>query len=51
VKIVGIDVAIFVIYILMVLALGLYGAKRTLRTKRDYFLAGDKIPWWMVGGS
>ena len=20
-------------------------------TKRDYFLAGDKLPWWMVGGS
>ncbi|HWV28896.1 MAG TPA: hypothetical protein VN038_04550 [Dyadobacter sp.] len=18
---------------------------------RDYFLAGDKLPWWMIGGS
>src|SRR5205823_8504824 len=21
------------------------------RSKRDYFLAGDKLPWWMIGGS
>ena len=26
-------------------------SRRGAATKRDYFLAGDKLPWWMVGGS
>src|SRR3954463_12545766 len=45
------DLAIFVLYMLAVLGLGLYAARRGTRTKRDYFLAGDKLPWWMIGGS
>lgn len=50
-KLNGLDVAVFAIYILGVLGLGLYATTRTTGTKRDYFLAGDKVPWWMVGGS
>ncbi|HEY2842265.1 MAG TPA: sodium/solute symporter, partial [Bryobacteraceae bacterium] len=46
-----IDIAVFVIYLLVVLAIGFFAARRGKRTKRDYFLAGDKLPWWMVGGS
>src|SRR3954466_11342309 len=45
------DLSIFLIYLLAVLGLGLYAARRGTKTKRDYFLAGDKLPWWMVGGS
>src|SRR5688500_16159169 len=45
------DLGIFILYMLAVLGLGLYAAKRGTKTKRDYFLAGDKLPWWMVGGS
>lgn len=26
-------------------------ARRGSDTKRDYFLSGDKVPWWMIGGS
>ena len=33
------------------LAVGLYAARTVRGTKRDYFLAGDRLPWWMVGGS
>ena len=33
------------------LLLGVYATRRGQKTKRDYFLAGDKLPWWMVGGS
>jgi len=47
----GIDISIFVAYILAVLALGLLAARRMGRSKRDYFLAGDKLSWWMIGGS
>lgn len=45
------DITIFVIYLVAVLALGMYATRRSVGTKRDYFLAGDKLPWWMVGGS
>jgi len=45
------DLTIFGIYILGVLALGLYASQKGKQTKRDYFLAGDKLPWWMIGGS
>ncbi|MGV3641214.1 MAG: sodium:solute symporter family transporter, partial [Adhaeribacter sp.] len=45
------DLSVFALYIFGVLALGLYAAKKRLKTKRDYFLAGDKLPWWMIGGS
>jgi SSS family solute:Na+ symporter len=45
------DLGIFILYMLAVLGVGLYAARRGTRTKRDYFLAGDKLPWWMIGGS
>jgi solute:Na+ symporter, SSS family len=46
-----IDVAIFVAYFIGIIALGVYASRRVGATKRDYFLAGDKLPWWMIGGS
>ncbi|MVZ64680.1 sodium/solute symporter [Sphingobacterium sp. DK4209] len=46
-----IDFAIFLIYILLIVGLGIYSSRKTSQSKRDYFLAGDKLPWWMVGGS
>lgn len=50
-KLSTLDISIFAIYILAVTALGVYASKKKLKTKRDYFLAGDKLPWWMIGGS
>jgi solute:Na+ symporter, SSS family len=47
----GLDLSIFVLYMLAVLAVGALAAWRGKRTKRDYFLSGDKLPWWMIGGS
>jgi solute:Na+ symporter, SSS family len=46
-----IDMIIFVGYFLGIIALGAYASRKAGVTKRDYFLAGDKLPWWMVGGS
>ncbi|MEX2567392.1 MAG: sodium/solute symporter [Cyclobacteriaceae bacterium] len=35
-----------------IIALGVYASKKgSSGNKRDYFLAGDKLPWWMIGGS
>lgn len=45
------DLTIFGVYILGVMLLGLYASRKGKQTKRDYFLAGDKLPWWMIGGS
>jgi SSS family solute:Na+ symporter len=45
------DNSVFVLYIIGVLALGLYASRKRNQTKRDYFLAGDKLPWWIIGGS
>jgi len=45
------DVSIFAIYILGIFLLGMLASRKGNKTKRDYFLAGDKLPWWMIGGS
>jgi SSS family solute:Na+ symporter len=45
------DTIVFGVYILGALALGIYASGKGRKTKRDYFLAGDKLPWWMIGGS
>ncbi|HZM03498.1 MAG TPA: sodium/solute symporter [Candidatus Saccharimonadales bacterium] len=47
----SLDAAVFGVYILGVFGLGMWASRKANRTKRDYFLAGDKLPWWMVGGS
>ncbi|MEI8373909.1 MAG: sodium/solute symporter [Planctomycetota bacterium] len=47
----SIDFAVFAVYLLAVVFLGVYATRHGQRTKRDYFLAGDKLPWWMIGGS
>jgi SSS family solute:Na+ symporter len=45
------DIAVFVAYLLAVLVVGMLAARRGNSTKRDYFLSGDKLPWWMIGAS
>jgi len=50
-RLTNLDLGIFVLYMLAVLGVGFYAARRGRQTKRDYFLAGDRLPWWMIGGS
>ena len=45
------DITVFVAYLLAVLVVGMLAARRGTSTKKDYFLSGDKLPWWMIGGS
>ena len=47
----NLDIGVFAAYLLAVLVLGAVAARRGQQTKRDYFLSGDKLPWWMIGGS
>src|SRR5436190_10990852 len=50
-RLTAIDLGIFLVYMAVVLGVGLMAARRGKKTKRDYFLAGDRLPWWMIGGS
>ncbi|MDO4586819.1 MAG: sodium/solute symporter [Planctomycetia bacterium] len=50
-RLIPLDYAIFGLYVLGVVVLGIVASRRASGSKRDYFLAGDKLPWWMIGGS
>ena len=47
----GLDIGVFCAYFAVLAILGYIASRKEKNTKRDYFLAGDKLPWWMVGGS
>ncbi len=44
------DLAIFVLFLALVMAVGLIAGRRE-DSSEDYFLAGRSIPWWGVAGS
>lgn len=50
-KIFPIDIGIFVIFILAVIALGLYKSKGEGKDSESYFLAGRGLKWWLIGVS
>lgn len=45
----GIDLAIVVVYLLGIVFLGIWSARREKRTTGDYFLAGRNLGWPMIG--
>ena len=45
----GIDIAIIVIYLLATVVIGLVLKKRAERSKKDYLLGGNSLPWYMLG--
>lgn len=45
------DIILFGIYLLVNLGLGIWVARRRMVGTRDYFLAGEGLPWYAVGGS
>ena len=42
------DVAVLIFYLTILAGMGVYFARRR-RDSGDYFLAGQKIPWWAAG--
>jgi SSS family solute:Na+ symporter len=46
-----IDFILFALYLVLNIALGLWVARRRAAGTRDYFLAGEGLPWYTVGGS
>ncbi|MBL7046413.1 MAG: sodium/sugar symporter [Candidatus Marinimicrobia bacterium] len=50
----GIDYAVFITYILGIVALGIWVSRDKeghIKDSKDYFLAGKSLPWWAVGSS
>lgn len=50
-KLSPVDVAVFLTYFLAVGILAWLASRSRGSTRREYFLGGDKLPWWMIGGS
>jgi SSS family solute:Na+ symporter len=46
-----IDFILFTLYLVLNMALGIWVARRRTGGTRDYFLAGDGLPWYTIGGS
>ncbi len=42
------DIAVLIVYLTILAGMGVYFARRR-RDSGDYFLAGQKIPWWAAG--
>lgn len=45
------DYAIFAIYVLIIIAVGLAVSRKNKQSTEGYFLAGKSLPWWAVGAS
>ena len=45
------DLVLFAVYLVANIALGLWVARRKNNDARGYFLAGDRLPWYAIGGS
>ena len=46
-----IDLAIIIIYLVIVTAVGLWASKRASSSTDEYFLGGRNMPWWLLGVS
>jgi SSS family solute:Na+ symporter len=46
-----IDWAIVTLYCILMLAVGFYFARRAGKSMESYFIAGRKLPWWVLGFS
>ena len=49
-----IDIAVFSLYAILILSIGLYVSRQKegkSKSAEDYFLAGKSLPWWAIGAS
>lgn len=47
----AIDIIVFVVFIVSVIALGLIKSKGEGKDSESYFLAGRGLTWWLIGVS
>jgi SSS family transporter len=46
--VIAIDWIVVALYFLLMLAVGLYFARRASRSVSDYFVSGRDLPWWVI---
>jgi solute:Na+ symporter, SSS family len=44
-----IDIAIVVVSVVIVMAIGILAGRKRADTARGYFLGGNQMPWWLIG--
>ena len=47
----NLDVLVFLVYVAVFCAIGIYFSRKTKPQAADYFLAGRSLPWYAVGSS
>ena len=45
------DIGIVVVFLLSVIVIGAWAAKRASKSAEDFFLSGRSMPWWLLGVS
>ena len=45
----GIDMAIIAVYLVFILAAGVYLSRMASKNMDSYFLGGRRLPWWLLG--
>jgi Na+/proline symporter len=48
-KLAALDLAIIIAYLISTIVLGLWFKKRAERSKKDYLLGGNTVPWYLLG--
>ncbi len=50
-KLTGLDIGIIVGFLLSVVIIGAWAAKKASKSAEDFFLSGRSMPWWLLGVS
>jgi len=45
------DLAIIIVFFIVIIAIGLWASKTGGKSAKDYFLSGRNMPWWLLGVS
>lgn len=45
------DYSIFIVYIILISFIGFYSGRKKKKNSSDYFLAGNSLPWYVIGSS
>ena len=47
----SLDYGVIAVYVALLAIIALRASRNAGNSRREYFLAGDRLPWWMIGGS
>ncbi len=50
-RLTGLDIGIIIGFLISVIVIGAWAAKRASKSAEDFFLSGRSMPWWLLGVS